>query len=100
MRAVAVADESSLSVAHALEQVRAQPQMEGRGLVAQVSPVEPYVYTERGRVRISASSMTGPSARSSGGLEAAGAAVNVQPPSATADELAGYDGVLLAERPR
>ena len=98
MRAVAVADESSLSVAHALEQVRAQPQMEGRGLVAQVSPVEPYVYTERGRVRIALVDY-GTKRSILRRLEAAGAAVTVQPPSATADELAGYDGVLLANGP-
>ena len=47
MRAVVVADEDALPVDEALEQVRAQPAMEGAALVAQVSPAEPYVYRDR-----------------------------------------------------
>src|SRR5262249_53262470 len=41
MRAAVVADEGELSVADALERVRAQPAMEGQALVAQVSTREP-----------------------------------------------------------
>ena len=36
----------------ALEQVRAQPPMEGQALVAQVSTPEPYVFAEEGSPRV------------------------------------------------
>ena len=52
MRAVAVADERTFPVADALEQVRAQPTMEGAALVAHVSTSEPYVAEPEGRVRV------------------------------------------------
>ena len=98
MRAVAVADEGTLAVDAALEQIRAQPLMEGQGLVAQVAPDEPYVYTETGRVRVALVDY-GTKRSILRRLEAAGAAVTVHPPTADADELAGYDGVLLANGP-
>jgi carbamoyl-phosphate synthase small subunit len=98
MRAVAVADESSLPVDAALEQVLAQPQMEGRGLVAQVAPAESYVYADSGRVRVALVDY-GTKRSILRRLVAAGAAVTVHPPAVDADELAEYDGVLLANGP-
>jgi carbamoyl-phosphate synthase small subunit len=98
MRAVAVADELELPTEAALEQVRRQPAMEGRGLVAQVSPVESYVYSERGRVQVALVDY-GTKRSILRRLEVAGAAVTVHPPTVDADELAGYDGVLLANGP-
>jgi len=98
MRAVVVADEGALPVDRALEQVLAQPGMEGRGLVDQVSPAESYVYSETGRVRIALVDY-GTKRSILRRLEAAGAAVTVHPPTVDADELAGYDGVLLANGP-
>ena len=52
MRAAAVADEAELHVDAALEQVRAQPPMEGQALVAQVSTPEGYVFTAEGSPRV------------------------------------------------
>jgi len=98
MRAVVVADESELAVDAALEQVRAQPRMEGQGLVAQVAPAESYVYSEQGRVRVALVDY-GTKRSILRRLEVAGAAVTVHPPTADADELASYDGVLLANGP-
>jgi len=98
MRAVAVSDEQELPVEAALDEVRRQPAMEGRGLVAQVSPTESYVYCGSGRVRVALVDY-GTKLSILRRLEAAGAAVTVHPPTVTADELAGYDGVLLANGP-
>ena len=98
MRAVAVADERVLPVDSALEQVRAQPRMEGQGLVAQVAPSEAYVHAERGSVCVALVDY-GTKRSILRRLEAAGAAVTVHPPSVDADELAAYDGVLLANGP-
>jgi carbamoyl-phosphate synthase small subunit len=98
MRAAVVADESELPIDAALEQVRAQPPMEGRGLVAQVAPPASYVYSAEGRVRVALVDY-GTKRSILRRLEAAGAAVTVHPPSVDADELAGYDGVLLANGP-
>ena len=52
MRAAAVADEEELPVADALEQVRAQPLMEGQALVAAVSAKEPYSLGDPDGVRV------------------------------------------------
>jgi len=98
MRAVAVADERVLPVDAALEQIRAQPRMEGQGLVAQVAPSEAYVHAERGSVCVALVDY-GTKRSILRRLEAAGAAVTVHPPSVDADELAAYDGVLLANGP-
>jgi carbamoyl-phosphate synthase small subunit len=98
MRAVAVADEAAFPIDEALEQVRAQPLMDGRGLVAQVSPSEPYVYAAEGRVHVALVDY-GTKRSILRRLEAAGAGVTVHPPSVDADELATYDGVLLANGP-
>jgi carbamoyl-phosphate synthase small subunit len=98
MRAAVVSDERELAVEAALEEVRAQPQMEGQGLVAQVAPAETYVYSEHGRVRVALVDY-GTKRSILRRLDVAGAAVTVYPPTADADELAGYDGVLLANGP-
>ncbi len=98
MRAVAVSDEQTLPVEAALDEVRRQPEMEGRGLVAQVSPTDSYVYCADGRVRVALVDY-GTKLSILRRLEAAGAAVTVHPPTVDADELAGYDGVLLANGP-
>ncbi len=98
MRAAAVADEQELPVDAALTEVRRQPLMEGRGLVAQVSPTEAYAYCETGRVRVALVDY-GTKLSILRRLEAAGAAVTVHPPAVDADELATYDGVLLANGP-
>ena len=98
MRAVVVADETELAVDDALAAVREQPDMAGRDLVGQVSPSEPYVHTEIGDVRVALVDY-GTKRSILRRLEAAGAAVTVYPHSVDADELASYDGVLLANGP-
>jgi carbamoyl-phosphate synthase small subunit len=98
MRAVAVADADELPAADALDLVRAQPSMEGRGLVEQVAPDEPYTHTETGRVRVAVVDY-GTKRSILTRLELAGAAVTVHPPTVDADMLAEYDGVLLANGP-
>jgi carbamoyl-phosphate synthase small subunit len=98
MRAVAVGNEQALPLEEALEQVRAQPSMEGAALVAQVSTPEPYVAREKGRVRVA---LVDYGAKRSivRRLGAADAAVTVFPHVSDADELASYDGVLLSNGP-
>ena len=98
MRAVAVADERALRLPDALEQVRAQPTMEGAALVAQVSTPEPYVAERGGR---SASRVVDYGVKRSilRRLARAGAAVTVFPHVCDPDELASYDGVLLSNGP-
>ncbi len=98
MRAVVVAAEADLGVDDALAAVRRQPDMAGRDLVVQVSPSEAYVHTESGDVRVALVDY-GTKRSILRRLEVAGAAVTVYPHSVDADELAGYDGVLLANGP-
>jgi carbamoyl-phosphate synthase small subunit len=98
MRAVVVAREEELAVGDALAAVREQPDMAGRDLVAQVSPQEPYVYADSGDVRVALVDY-GTKRSILRRLEAAGAAVTVYPHTVGADEVAGYDGVLLANGP-
>ncbi len=98
MRAVVVADESTLAVEAALEQVLEQPPMEGSALVAQVSTPAPYVEHEGGRVSVALVDYG--SKRSIGRrLAAAGASVTVYPHICDPDELAGFDGVMLSNGP-
>jgi carbamoyl-phosphate synthase small subunit len=97
MRAVAVADER-LPVADALEQVRAQPSMEGHALVAQVSTPERYVFHETGSPRVAVVDY-GVKTSILRRLVHAGAAVTVFPHVSDPDELASYDGVLLSNGP-
>jgi carbamoyl-phosphate synthase small subunit len=98
MRAAVVADEAELGVDDALAAVREQPDMAGRDLVGQVSPSEPYVHTENGDVRVALVDY-GTKRSILRRLEAAAVAVTVYPHFAKADELASYDGVLLANGP-
>jgi carbamoyl-phosphate synthase small subunit len=101
MRAVVVADEAALPVEEALEQVRAQPGMEGQALVASVSTHEPYSIHPAGdadAVRIALVDY-GTKRSIARRLVAAGAAVTVFPHSAEPDELAGFDGVVLSNGP-
>jgi len=96
MRAVAVA--GNTSVADALDAVRAQPAMEGRALVADVSTKEPYVYSDGGRVSVAVVDY-GAKRSIMRRLTGAGAGVTVFPHDVDADTLAGFDGVLLANGP-
>jgi carbamoyl-phosphate synthase small subunit len=98
MRAAAVADSVQTPVDEALAAVRAQPPMEGRSLVAQVSTTEPYVHNTSGAVRVAVVDY-GTKTSILRRLEHAGAAVTVFPHLADPDELAGYDGVLLSNGP-
>ena len=98
MRAVAVADERELRTGEALDSVREQPGMAGRDLVGQVSPEESYVHNTNGDVRVALVDY-GTKRSILRRLETAGAAVTVHPHSVPADELAAYDGVLLANGP-
>ncbi|HLF68548.1 MAG TPA: glutamine-hydrolyzing carbamoyl-phosphate synthase small subunit [Gaiellaceae bacterium] len=98
MRAVAVADEDELPVADALEQVRAQPLMEGQALVAEVSTREPYVFSDSGDVRVALVDY-GAKRSIMRRLACAGAAVTVYPHTAGPDELAGHGGVVLSNGP-
>ena len=96
MRAVAVAGEASLE--EALRQVRAQPAMAGRALVAAVSTREPYVYSASGSARVAVVDF-GCKRSILERLAAAGAAVTVYPHDVRPDELLVYDGVVLSNGP-
>jgi carbamoyl-phosphate synthase small subunit len=98
MRAAAVADESELLVDDALDQVRAQPSMEGRALVAQVSTRERYVFSGTGAPHIAVVDY-GAKRSIMRRLAKAGAAVTVCPHTTSADELAAFDGVVLSNGP-
>lgn len=98
MRAIAVASEREVPVDEALAAVLALPSMAGRGLVDQVSPDTAYVHNEHGDVRVALVDY-GTKRSILRRLEASGAAVTVHPPTVDADELATYDGVLLANGP-
>ena len=98
MRAAAVSDEAALPADDALAQVRAQPLMEGQALVAQVSTREHYVFAAEGSPHVAVVDY-GAKRSIMRRLAAAGAAVTVLPHTASADELAGFDGVLLSNGP-
>jgi carbamoyl-phosphate synthase small subunit len=98
MRAAAVADERALPVAEALEQVRAQPEMAGQALVAQVSTPERYVFSADGSPHVGVVDY-GAKRSILRRLARSGAAVTVVPHSASADELASFDGVVLSNGP-
>jgi carbamoyl-phosphate synthase small subunit len=98
MRAAAVSDESALAVEDALAQVREQPPMEGHALVAQVSTPESYVLGAEGAPRVAVVDY-GVKRSILRRLAAAGASVTVLPHTATADELASFDGVVLSNGP-
>jgi len=98
MQAAAVSDESALPVADALDQVREQPPMEGQALVAAVSTRTPLVFEAAGAPRIAVVDY-GVKRSILRRLARAGAAVTVLPHTATAEELAGFDGVVLSNGP-
>jgi carbamoyl-phosphate synthase small subunit len=98
MRAAAVASEEELGVDDALEQVRAQPLMEGQALVAHVSVAAPYVFSEVGTTRVAVVDY-GTKRSILRRLTRAGAAVTVFPHTAQPDELAEFNGVVLSNGP-
>lgn len=98
MRAAAVADEQLLGVDGALVQVRSQPPMEGQALVSQVSTRERYVFAAAGEPHVAVVDY-GAKRSIMRRLAAAGAAVTVLPGTASADELAEFDGVVLSNGP-
>jgi carbamoyl-phosphate synthase small subunit len=98
MRGVTVADERGLAVPDALDQVRAQPTMEGSALVANVSTPAPYVVGEEGRVSVAVVDY-GLKRSILRRLDSAGAAVTVYPHVCDPDDLAGHDGILLSNGP-
>jgi carbamoyl-phosphate synthase small subunit len=98
MRAVAVADESELAVADALDQVRRQPDMEGQALVAAVSAREPYVFANGGGPRIAVVDY-GTKRSILRRLARSHAAVTVFPHTVRASALESFDGVVLSNGP-
>jgi carbamoyl-phosphate synthase small subunit len=96
MRAVAVGGPGS--VEEAVEAARTIPSMDGRELARGVSASERYTYADGGRVRVAVVDY-GVKNSVLRRLAAAGAAVDVHPHDAGADELAGYDGVLFSPGP-
>jgi carbamoyl-phosphate synthase small subunit len=96
MRAVAVSGEASVD--EAVNAVREQPAMAGRALAAQVSSKEAYVFSDAGSARIAVVDY-GCKRSILQRLAWAGAAVTVYPHDVDADELRGYDGVLLSNGP-
>jgi len=96
MRAAIVADGST--EAEVLEAVRSQPSMEGRALVAGVSTPEPYVYADVGRLNVAVVDY-GTKRSILRRLAGSGCAVTVFPHDVDADELAGYEGVVLSNGP-
>jgi carbamoyl-phosphate synthase small subunit len=96
MRAIAVAGDAS--VEEALVAVKEQPPMAGRALAPQVSTREPYVYSDAGTARVAVVDY-GCKRSILDRLAWAGAAVTVYPHDVSAEELAGYDGVLLSNGP-
>jgi carbamoyl-phosphate synthase small subunit len=96
MRGVVVAGEATIEETAAL--ARSLPKMEGRALVADVSAKAAYVYSDVGTARIAVIDY-GCKRSILRRLAAAGAAVTVYPHDVDADELAGFDGVLLSNGP-
>ena len=96
MRAVAVAGEAS--VEEALAAVQAQPSMQGRALVADVSTSEPYAFAEEGAVDVAVVDY-GVKRSILRRLAGSGARVTVYPHDVDADTLARHDGVVLSNGP-
>jgi carbamoyl-phosphate synthase small subunit len=98
MRAAAVSDESELTPAEALEQVRSQPEMEGQALVAAVSTRERYLFAAEGFPHLGVVDY-GVKRSILRQLAGAGAAVTVLPHTVSADELTSFNGVVLSNGP-
>jgi carbamoyl-phosphate synthase small subunit len=96
MRAVAVAGDAPVD--EAVAAVREQPTMGGRALVADVSTAAPYVYSDAGSVRVAVVDY-GCKRSILRRLAGAGAHVTVYPHDVDADELTGFDGVVLSNGP-
>jgi carbamoyl-phosphate synthase small subunit len=96
MRAALVVGDCALD--EAITAVRKQPKMSGRALAQDVSTRKPYAFADAGRARIAVVDY-GCKRSILRRLAAAGAAVTVHPHDAGADELAGYDGVVLSNGP-
>jgi carbamoyl-phosphate synthase small subunit len=96
MRAAVVAGDASVD--EALRAVREQPPMAGRALAQEVSTPGPYVYTDRGRVRIAVVDY-GCKRSILRRLAKAGTAVTVFPHDADPEELEGFDGVVMSNGP-
>jgi carbamoyl-phosphate synthase small subunit len=97
MPAVAVGGEAA-TVDEAVELARATPPMGGRALVAGVSTKQSYTFSDSGRARIAVVDY-GVKRSVLRRLAKARAAVTVFPHDTDADELDGYDGVLLSPGP-
>jgi carbamoyl-phosphate synthase small subunit len=96
MRAVAVVGESTVD--EAVAAARSLDGMRGRALAADVSTKEPYIFSDAGTARVAVVDY-GCKRSILRRLARAGAAVTVYPHDVDADELAGYDGVLLSNGP-
>jgi carbamoyl-phosphate synthase small subunit len=96
MRAVAVAGDCDVD--EALATARSLTAMSGRALAADVSTPSPYIFSDIGVVRVAVVDY-GCKRSILRRLARAGAAVTVYPHNVDADELAGYDGVLLSNGP-
>jgi carbamoyl-phosphate synthase small subunit len=96
MRAALVAGDAS--VEETVQAVREQPAMAGRALAERVSTPGPYVYSDRGRVRIAVVDY-GCKRSILRRLAVAGAAVTVFPHDAEPEELSRFDGVVLSNGP-
>jgi len=96
MRAVAVSGECDVD--EALRTARSLGEMRGRALVAGVSAKEPYIFSDAGTARVAVVDY-GCKRSILRRLARAGAAVTVYPHDVDADELSGYDGVLLSNGP-
>jgi carbamoyl-phosphate synthase small subunit len=96
MRAVAVSVECDVD--EALRTARSLGEMRGRALVAGVSAKEPYIFSDAGTARVAVVDY-GCKRSILRRLARAGAAVTVYPHDVDADELSGYDGVLLSNGP-
>jgi carbamoyl-phosphate synthase small subunit len=94
----AVVGTGDVSVEESIALARSAPPMNGRALVDHVSSAEPYVHSDSGVARIAVVDY-GVKRSVLRRLAAAGAAVTVYPHDVDADELAGYDGVLLSPGP-
>jgi carbamoyl-phosphate synthase small subunit len=96
MQAVLVAGDGSEE--EAVATARSQPPMAGRALVHDVSSQTPYAFADEGKARVAVVDY-GVKRSVLRRLAKAGAAVTVYPHDVDADELAGYDGVLLSPGP-
>jgi carbamoyl-phosphate synthase small subunit len=96
MQAVVGTGETSVDESIALAQ--STPAMNGRALVGGVSSKEPYVHSDAGKARIAVVDY-GVKRSVLRRLAKGGAAVTVFPHDVDADELAGFDGVLLSPGP-